>query len=160
MPPISVIIRRRLRFKMKLFQAPILRISMEVSNSWPAAIRSTTTLMPEWRVGSVSKALPYLIKKGHTLVIAHTRAHTQRQSVCTSSRPDLCWSDHWNQSSWTCPCRSVHTGSRCLTPPCPWTPQAAGSTAKPWDDLQGDSSWHGKSFFVNMGSHKAPKCRG
>lgn len=54
---------------------------MEVSNSWPAAIRSTTTLMPEWRVGSVSKALPYLIKKGHTLVIAHTRTHTQRQSV-------------------------------------------------------------------------------
>lgn len=50
---------------------------MEVSNSWPAAIRSTTTFMPEWRVGSVSKALPYLIKIRNPFSdVTHTHTHT------------------------------------------------------------------------------------
>lgn len=85
MPPIW----RELRFEMKLFDAPIFRISMEVSNSWPAAIKSTTTLMPEWRVGSVSKAFPYLMKRRQTeipLVITNTRTHTdsKRQMLAMS----------------------------------------------------------------------------
>lgn len=47
-------------WKGKKQKAPSLRNSIDVSNSWPAAIRRTTLLMPEWRVGSVSKAFPYL----------------------------------------------------------------------------------------------------
>lgn len=39
---------------------PIFRSSIEVSNSCPAAIRSTTSLIPECKVGSISKAFPYL----------------------------------------------------------------------------------------------------
>lgn len=99
------------------------------------------------RFGFKSFAIPDK-KRTHFSHGTHPCAHTKAICVYTSSRPDLCCSDHWSQSSWTCPCRSVHTGSRCPTPPCPWTPQAAGSTAKPWHGLRGDSSWHGKSFFL------------
>lgn len=49
----------------------------------------------------------------------------------TNSRPGLCCPDLWTQSTWTCLCRPVHTGSRRPMPPCPQTPQSVELTPEP-----------------------------
>lgn len=135
-------------WKGKKQNAPSLRNSIDVSNSWPAAIRRTTLLMPEWRVGSVSKAFPYLAsyiketvwKTWHICHFSQMWKTLYGQTWRTNSRPGLCWTHQWTLKSWTCPCRCVHTGSRRLMPPCSLTPQLAEFLSKPFHDLRADSS--------------------
>jgi len=87
--------------------------------------------------------------------IRHSRARMQRKQSdklrrCTNSRPGLCWVDRWTQSSWTCLCRSVHTGSRRPTPHWPPTPQWAEWPPRPSRDLPSGFSWCGKNWWCQQ----------
>lgn len=61
----------------------------------------------------------------------------------TSSRPGLCWTGPWTQSSWTCLCRSDHTDTGSPMPPCFLPPLWAEWRPELWPDLRGDSSCRG-----------------